>query len=118
MKKCVLIYDDDQEITFLCKIILENDYHVETLTFCDHIIDDIYRIKPGLILMDLWIPEIGGEKAVKIMKSNPQTESTPVILFSANNEIDVISRNIGANGYISKPFDVPQFKGVIKNHIL
>ena len=47
--KCVLIYDDDQEILLMCKIILEKYYHVETRMKCENIISDIGQIKPDLI---------------------------------------------------------------------
>ena len=73
-KKSILIYDDNTEILFLCKSLLARDnYRVETLTRCENVIDDIERLKPDLILMDLWIPEIGGEKAITILKENVPT---------------------------------------------
>ncbi|HEY8660145.1 MAG TPA: response regulator [Hanamia sp.] len=116
--KCVLIYDDDQEILLLCKIILERYYHVETRMKCENIISDISQIKPDIILMDLWIPAIGGEKAIALKKNDPVTQFVPVILFSANDEIDKICIKTGANGYISKPFDIDTLKEVIEKNIL
>jgi DNA-binding NtrC family response regulator len=119
MQKCVLIYDDDTEILFLCKAILVNDnYRVETLSRCDNIIEDILLIKPDIILMDLWIPEIGGEKAISIMKGNPATHHIPTILFSANAEIAAICKSIKADAYIEKPFDIALFRETIKKYIL
>ena len=119
MRKCVLIYDDDAEILFLCKAILaKNDYRVETLSSCENVISDIARIKPDIILMDLWIPEIGGEKAITMMKANPATQHVPVIIFSANAEIAAICKAVKANGYIEKPFDIAAFSAVIKKNIL
>ena len=115
---CVLIYDDDQEILFLCKVILEKYYRVETLMQCENIISDIVRIKPDIILMDLWIPVIGGEKAITLIKNNPLTQFIPVILFSANADIDTICIKTGANGYISKPFDIATLEETIQNNIL
>ncbi len=118
MKKRVLIYDDDPGILDLCKIILEKTYHVDTMIQCDNIIADIARIKPDLILMDLWIPLIGGEKAILLIKNNPLSQFVPVLIFSANDKIDKIAKVIGANGYISKPFDISSFKEIIGNNIL
>lgn len=118
MKKCVLIYDDDPEISFLCKVILaKNNYRVETMSHCENILDDIALIKPDLILMDLWIPEIGGEQAIMLMKSNTATKHIPVIIFSANAEIESICKKINADGYIEKPFDIALFNEVIKKNI-
>ncbi len=118
MSKCVLIYDDDTEILFLCKAILARDqYRVETLTRCENVINDIAAIKPDIILMDLWIPEIGGEKAITLVKNDPATKDIPVILFSANAEIEEICKKINANGYIAKPFDISTLTDTIKKNI-
>lgn len=117
MKKCVLIYDDDREILFLCKALLErNQYRVETLTRCENIIGDIERIKPDLILMDLWIPVIGGEKAITIMKKNRAIQNIPVLLFSANSEIKEICSKVNADDCIEKPFDITVFIEMIKKY--
>ena len=107
MKKCILIYDDDAEILIVSKIILErNNYRVETRPFCDNIIEDISEIKPDIILMDLWIPTIGGEEAINLMKNNSASAHIPIILFSANVEIENIAERANANGFLKKPFDV------------
>ena len=116
--KCILIYEDDQEILFLCKKLLsKNQYRVETLSLCENVIADIDRIKPNLILMDLWIPEIGGQKAICMIKENPASRHIPVLLFSANAEIKEICREINADGYIEKPFDIHTLKATIEKNI-
>ena len=116
--KCILIYEDNQEILLLCKKLLsKNQYRVETLSRCENVIADIDRIKPTLILMDLWIPEIGGEKAISLIKENPATRHIPVLLFSANAEIKEICKRINADGYIEKPFDIHTLKTTIEQNI-
>ena len=118
MKKNILIYDDDTEILFLCKTILQKyDFTVETLSRCDDIIHDIDKFSPSLILMDLWIPELGGEKAVKLMKENDMAKHIPVFLFSANTDIKEICKKVNANGYIEKPFDLKGFITTIQSHV-
>ena len=106
MKKCILILDDDLEILSVCKIILEKqNYHVETRTSCDNIIKDILKVKPIMVLMDFWIPVIGGENAIKLMKNNKATQLIPVILFSASNKIEEIYERANADGFLKKPFE-------------
>ena len=118
MKKNILIYDDDEEILLLCKIILKKyGYSDETLSHCDDVIADVIRLKPDFILMDLWIPEMGGEKAVRIIKNNEFTKHVPIFLFSANADIKEICDKVNASGYISKPFDLKTFLELIKNNI-
>jgi len=82
MKKNILIYDDDEGILHLCRSILGKfGFEVRTLSTCENILNDVESIQPQLILMDLWIPEIGGEKAIEILKQNVNTKQTPVLLF-------------------------------------
>lgn len=117
-KKCILIYDDDLEILNVCKAILSyRDYRVETLATCENIIEDISNLKPDVILMDLWIPKIGGEKAIGLMLEDDSAKNIPVIIFSANDEIEVISKRINATGYLKKPFDIQYFRTLIETNL-
>ncbi len=70
-----------------------------------------------MILMDLWIPEMGGEKAIVLMKNNKSTQHIPIIVFSVNAEIEEISDRVNANGYLSKPFKIESLKKIIDEHI-
>jgi DNA-binding NtrC family response regulator len=101
----ILIYDDDVEISFLCKEILSKaGYHVVTRSRCENICSDVEELNPQIILMDLWIPTIGGEKAIELLREKSMT-NVPVIIFSANAEIEKISKRINANGFLEKPFN-------------
>ena len=116
--KCILIYEDDPEILLLCKtIFLKSEYKVAALSRCENVIADIEMLKPDLILIDLWIPEIGGEQAISIIKENPVTTHIPVLLFSANADIKEICKKLNAEGYIEKPFDIHTLKSTIEQHI-
>jgi len=118
MEKCILLYEDDQEIQGLCKRLLtKSGYRVEAMSACQNVINDIAAFQPDLILMDLWIPEIGGEKAVTLIKQNHDTKHIPVLLFSANAGIKEICERVSANGFIEKPFDLIAFKATIEKHI-
>ena len=118
MKKTILIFDDDQEILSVCRIILERqNFHVEIRTYCDNIIADTITTEPTLILMDLWIPVIGGENAIILLKNNVATQHIPVILFSANVDIAKISKRVNANGFLRKPFDITALLQIIKGNV-
>jgi DNA-binding NtrC family response regulator len=118
MGKCILIFDDDPEILAVCKIILEQClYLVVTRPICDNIIKDISQVKPDIILMDLWIPTIGGESAINLMKNNSATQHIPFVLFSANGEIDIIANRLNAAGFLKKPFEINSLLDIIKANI-
>lgn len=113
----ILIYEDDVEISFLCKEILSKaGYDVVTRSSCENICSDVEELNPQIILMDLWFPTIGGEKAIGLLREKSMSD-VPVIIFSANTEIEKISKRIKANGFLEKPFNIPALKEIIKKNI-
>ena len=118
MKKRILICDDDEDILAVCKTILErNDFQVSTSLTCENIFNKMSVINPDLILMDLWIPEMGGEKATLKLKTDEETKHIPVILFSANQEIGKMTSKLNANDFIVKPFDMRDLVAKINKHL-
>lgn len=113
MKK-VLIFDDDKEILLLCKTILErHNIEVVTLIRCDNIISEIETHQPDIVLMDLWIPEMGGEKAIAVAKADEKSKKIPILVFSANNDIQVISKKVKADGFLRKPFKITELLEIV-----
>jgi DNA-binding response OmpR family regulator len=117
MKKCILICDDDIDILEVTKIILQQDYQVETMTHCNEIFQNYDKFTPDLILMDLWIPDMGGEAVTRLLKSSEKTKSVPVVIFSANNDIENVAKDAGADGYLKKPFDINTLNETIKRYL-
>lgn len=116
-KKCVLICDDDQAILEACSIILSEKYHVETAEKCNDIINTIKQTKPDIILMDIMIPG-GGEDAVNKIHQTEGIKNIPVVVFSALNEVEEISRRVNADAVLSKPFDINNLLKTVKENIL
>jgi DNA-binding response OmpR family regulator len=118
-KKRILICDDDADILDVCRVILgKKNYEVITSTDCESIFPRLKDINPDLVLMDLWIPIMGGEACTKLLKKNDITRNVPVVLFSANNEIEQISKRVNADGFLRKPFDIRELVNTIEKHLL
>lgn len=64
--------------------------------------------------MDLWIPVMGGDRALKLMKQNEATRQIPVVLFSAHDSIEEVSKSLNANGYLKKPFTVDALLQIVE----
>ena len=64
--------------------------------------------QPGLILLDLNLPDIHGSELLVRLQSNPLTESIPVIVLSADVTPSQIEKMLqaGARNYVTKPFDI------------
>jgi DNA-binding response OmpR family regulator len=78
----ILIYDDDADILEVCAAILRmKNYEVLCKDNCRTLLADIEAYNPTVILMDNWLPEIGGVKSVQLIKSNLQFKNIPVVFL-------------------------------------
>lgn len=114
MSKRVLIFDDDIDILSICTYILEEQgWEVKTSTHCNNIVEKVRAFMPHVILMDNWIPDTGGVIATQSIKKEPDLKNIPVIYFSANNDIQSLAKQAGADTYLEKPFDLNELEAVI-----
>jgi two-component system phosphate regulon response regulator PhoB len=62
--------------------------------------------RPNLIILDLMLPQMGGKDVCRALKSNPLTQSIPILMLTAKaEEVDrVIGFELGADDYVTKPF--------------
>lgn len=117
MKKKILICDDEEDILELCTQILRQEYEVSVAQNVTDIVALVEEHAPHLILLDLWMPEIGGEAGVRVLKANKHTKHIPVVLFSAHDEIEKISIQTGAEGALQKPFNSAELIAAIRMHL-
>lgn len=71
---------------------------------------------PGLILLDLNLPRVGGLEVLERIRKNEKTRRLPVVILSSSKEIHDVttSYDFGANSYIRKPVDFQHFTETIK----
>ncbi len=72
---------------------------------------------PKMILLDLKLPKISGLDVLQRLKSDPNTQSIPiVVLTSSAQDSDVVeSYKLGVNSYIVKPVDFEQFNQAVEH---
>jgi len=72
--------------------------------------------RPDLVLLDLHLLDLSGEEVLRALKADPQTESVPVIIVSADASQGQSERLLasGAFAYITKPLDLRNFVDVIQ----
>lgn len=117
--KTILLFDDDVNILEVCTIILENyGYTVATSETSHDIIEKVTEIRPDVILMDNWIPEIGGIKATQLVKQHPDFKHIPVIYVSANNDIHLLAEEAGADSYLEKPFNLDDLESAVNTMLM
>jgi len=72
--------------------------------------------RPDLILLDLNLPKMNGREVLAEIKKDSKLKATPVVILTTSNaEKDILmSYNLHANCYITKPIDLEQFISVVK----
>lgn len=72
--------------------------------------------KPVVILLDIKMPKLDGIQALKIIKSDTDLKTIPVVMLTSSSiETDLVkSYNLGANAYVVKPVDFDDFIEAVK----
>jgi DNA-binding response OmpR family regulator len=114
-KKILVVEDNEDTRTFLGKVLATE---FRTLLADNGVlgIEMARSEQPDLILMDIMMPHLSGLDACQILKKDPITENIPVIFLSARSKVSDITSglNLGADDYISKPFDYKELMARIE----
>ena len=107
-KKKILVVDDEAELVDLVKIRLEAaGYDVVKAYDGQEGLEKAKSEKPDLILLDIMMPKMDGYKVCGLLKMDARFKKIPVILFSAKaqKEDEQIAKEVGADLYVTKPFE-------------
>ncbi len=113
-KARILVVDDELDTVVLLKHILLRDGHdVMGATSGKEALEKISDLKPSLVLLDLMMPEMDGWQTFERIQ---QVSDLPVIVISAMAQPQQIVKalEMGADDYITKPFDQSEVKARIK----
>ncbi len=114
----VLVYDDNEAIRESLHTLIEEEPDFEVIAMLSNaetVETDISELKPGVILMDIDMPEVDGVEAVKrIRKVNPLI---PIIMLTVFDDNENIFNAIyaGASGYILKRYATLEIPAAIRN---
>lgn len=118
MKKKILIAEDDKSIIEVVKIILENEgYDVLQASHGEHIHKALKEHTPDMILLDIWLFGEDGGKIAQSLKSKPETKEIPLVMMSANNETEKITKEAGADDFLLKPFNIEDLLYIVRKHV-
>lgn len=101
----ILVVEDDDPIALLIKVYLEKaGYRVQVAIHGEDALAKFLQLKPSLVLLDLMLP---GKDGWAVLDEIRQQGSCPVIIITARGAIEdrLKGLNLGADDYISKPFD-------------
>ncbi|MBL4676667.1 MAG: response regulator [Mucilaginibacter sp.] len=119
MKKRILIIDDDEEILDILNVIFREEGFDVIVSNTGEAADHINVIHPDIILLDVRIngsPKRGDEICAEIKAKYP-SQQYPVVLVSAETNLDVLANDCGADFYIRKPFDIYDLLFQVSRHL-
>ena len=104
----ILIVDDLMSKVILMKVLLTNEkFAIATASNGRQALEQVEKENPDLVLLDVMMPDMSGFEVAQHLKSNPQTAEIPIIFLTAlNSTADIVKGfQVGANDFISKPFN-------------
>lgn len=118
--KNIFVVDDSEEIRkIIKKVFSKNGTNVyESETGIDAF-QNILKLQPELVILDLKIPGKSGLDVLKDIRNDPRTMSIPVIILTGSGEDEKIECfEIGADDYIKKPVDLNELLLKVRNTIM
>jgi DNA-binding response OmpR family regulator len=103
----ILVVDDDDSICdLIAEVLREEGYEVTATRDAARALQLIEQRPPALILLDLSIADQSAESIVTAVRELPG-QTTSVIVVSGHTNVGQRAEQVGADGYLPKPFDIP-----------
>lgn len=110
----ILIVDDDENICELLRLYLEKDgFSTVVAVDGEQAVEYAAKYSPDLILLDIMLPKLDGWQVCREIRKK---SNTPIIMLTAKGEVfdKILGLELGADDYVSKPFDAKEVIARIK----
>lgn len=119
-KGSILVVEDDFDISNMLKIYFSGQgYAVEVANKGNDALDATRKQLPNLIVLDINLPDIDGYEVCRRLRTTTRTSHIPIIFLTQKDERSdkIIGLELGADDYVTKPFDIEELKLRIQNAI-
>jgi CheY-like chemotaxis protein len=114
----VLLVDDERAIRTICRVNLEGDgLAVTEAADGGEALEQVRRERPSLVLLDVMMPSVDGWSVAEQLAADDETRDIPVVFLSARaaQEDRLHAQELGAVGYVVKPFDPLELAGIVRD---
>lgn len=117
MNMKIIVVEDDPDILFTVKTILENaDYNVTALSSGKSIMDGNLE-HPDLFILDKRMPDMDGLDICRYLRTQPGSKNIRIIIISASPKSGPEALRAGANGFLAKPFAIKDLLEIVSKHL-
>ena len=118
-RKTIVVADDETHILDLVRLILGEKYRLIMAEDGIETLAAVEKHRPDLVLLDIMMPRLNGFEVCERLKASPETAGIRVAMLSAKaQERDIIQAlKLGADHYITKPFDPVAFERKVEELI-
>jgi diguanylate cyclase (GGDEF)-like protein len=116
----VIVLDDDRLILRLVRTLLEPwGLQVTTLNNSTEFWDELEKVEPDLLIMDVQMPDVDGIELCQMIRDNSRWAPLPILFLTGDRNTDTIQQIFaaGADDYISKPVVAPELITRIFNRL-
>jgi len=116
----VLVVDDDIDQVSITTAVLKNsDMTVQSTTKGEEVLDHLDSFDPDLLLVDLYLEGITGDKLVKAIRKNPKYQFLPIVFLTSDSSIEsrMLVLNAGADDLLTKPINSDLLVSALKNRM-
>ncbi len=113
----ILVIDDEPDVVMIIKTALQAEgYDVASATNGPDGLEEAFETRPDLIILDVMMPIMDGFEVLKMLRQDPKTENTPVIILTARTQDhDVfMGYHYGADMYLTKPFNPRELMTIVE----
>ena len=114
----MMIVEDDPDISNMLRIYFQSQgYDVTVAQRGEDALDMCRQQLPHIIVLDIMLPDIDGYDVCRNLRSNLRTSHIPIIFLTQKDERSdkIHGLELGADDYITKPFDLEELKQRVKN---
>jgi DNA-binding response OmpR family regulator len=107
MRKTIAVCDDDKPIVDVMTLILKDEgFDVRSYEDGEKLLSDIEKEDVHLVLLDYRLPRKNGMEVAKTLKKKTKAKDIPVIMISANHNLESSIDKNAVDDFIPKPFDI------------